>query len=145
MVLPTVFGVHFNFAHFNFYSVLSIQIKMCRYNVFSILQGKMCKVQKIGLVSEVSCACVRPVGIGRTFCPGLVLKYFVVTQLVYSCISSIKQSQIIKHVTKTRRLVVRKDVDNLMFSSEESKREFQITEHRSLTFSLYPIKHEVLI
>ena len=63
----TVFGIHCNFSN-----DLPIRLKTCRSNVSFFFARQNVRAQKIGRVSEVLRAQARPIGIGRTICPGLI-------------------------------------------------------------------------
>ena len=52
----------------NFFIVLPIRLKTCKYNGYE----QNVRARKIGLVSEILRARVRPIGIGPAICPRLL-------------------------------------------------------------------------
>ena len=63
-----VFGIDCNFL-----IVLPIALKTCRSMVFFFFTRQKERARNIGRLSEVLLARARPIGIGRTICPGLLV------------------------------------------------------------------------
>ena len=60
-------------VHCNVFIVLPIRLKTCRCNVFSFFTRQNVRARKIGRVSEVLRAQVRPIGIECASCLGLTV------------------------------------------------------------------------
>ena len=61
----------------NFFTVLPIQLKTCRFNVFFFFMFQNVRARKIGRVSEVLRVRASPIGIGRAICPGLLVQELI--------------------------------------------------------------------
>ena len=57
--------------HCNFFIVLPIRLKTCRFNDFLFFTMQNMHSRKIGRVSEILGTQARPIGIGRAISPGL--------------------------------------------------------------------------
>ena len=60
--------------HLNYFIVLPIRLKTCRFNVFT---KQNVRAREIGRVLEVLCARACSIGIGRAICPGLMVQFLL--------------------------------------------------------------------
>ena len=72
-----VFGIHCNF-----FIVLPIPLKTCKYNGFLFSKKQNVHAQKIGRVSEVLRAWARPIAIGHAIFSGLASQKLLVSEVL---------------------------------------------------------------